>query len=191
MKPLKLRVHQYTTRSDETKKEPPASCHAQSSDDQPHLFFWVILGVLCHRAITKRPRRTSVIDTGRLSPASRSEAAAKVGLGRLFLEVGTQKRFDYFGDTVLTRKTKQVASVITTASTRCYVLNKWDLLRRVDKEVIEQVQREHDKKTAFQSDDRRLIREFQRSQEWTAYKNSLVEDIVSVKKGMKSVHGRR
>jgi hypothetical protein len=101
--------------------------------------------------------------------------------------VGARQRYDYFGDTVLTRKTKQATSVITTTSTRCYVLNKWDLLRRVDKAVIEHVQRDHAEKVVSTSNDRSLIREFQRSQEWKAYKNGLVKDIIDIKKATKSL----
>jgi|AntAceMinimDraft_5_1070358.scaffolds.fasta_scaffold12695_1 CRP-like cAMP-binding protein len=126
-----------------------------------------------------RQRRYSGIDTGRLSPHRRDEAAAAAGLGRLFLEVGTHKRYDYFGDTVLMRKTKQAASVITTTSTRCYVLNKWDLLRRVDKSVIEHVQRDRGDQVEAMGNDRALIREFQRSREWMEYKDGLVEDIIT------------
>jgi CRP-like cAMP-binding protein len=93
--------------------------------------------------------------------------------------VGTHKRYDYFGDTVLMRKTKQAASVITTTSTRCYVLNKWDLLRRVDKSVIEHVQRDRGDQVEAMGNDRALIREFQRSREWMEYKDGLVEDIIT------------
>lgn len=132
-------------------------------------------------------RRSSAIDTGQGSPSKRSEAAAKAGLGRLFLEVGALKKYGFFGDTVLTRKAKQSTTAVTTASTRCYVLSKWDLLRRVDKSVIEHVRRVHAEQTASTSNDRSLIREFQRSQEWAAYKKGLVEEIIDVKRGLRQL----
>ena len=53
-----------------------------------------------------------------------SEKAAREGLGRLFLEVGSLAKGDVFGDTVLTRRFAQPASVITTAPTRVYVMIK-------------------------------------------------------------------
>ena len=71
-----------------------------------------------------------------------NEAAKDAGVGRLFLEVGALSRNDYFGDTVLVKKTKQPATIITTSSTRCFVLNKWDFLRRVDKDIVERVFRD-------------------------------------------------
>ena len=71
-----------------------------------------------------------------------NEAAKDAGVGRLFLEVRALSRNDYFGDTVLVKKTKQPATIITTSSTRCFVLNKWDFLRRVDKDIVERVFRD-------------------------------------------------
>ena len=149
-------------------------------------------GALPHSPSTSSPRigkrlTTSVIDTGRGSPSNRSDAAYQAGLGRLFLEVGTQGRCEYFGDTMLTRKAKQVVSTITTTSTRCYVLNRWDLLRRVDKSFIEHVQSEQAQRTAMSSNDRALIREFQRLQEWIAYKKGLVDGIIEVKEATKAI----
>ena len=140
--------------------------------------------------LRRAKRSSSVIDTGLRSPGTRSEAAAKAGLGRLFLEVGRLNKYDYFGDTVLRRKTKQPCSVITTTSTRCYVLNKWDLLRRVDDNLVERLQGDYARKTVGVNDDSALVNELPRSQEWVGYRNSLVDDIVTAKKSARNMHAR-
>ena len=94
---------------------------------------------------------------GRGSPSNRSDAAYQAGLGRLFLEVGTREDVNISATRMLTRKAKQVVSTVTTTSARCYVLNRWDLLRRVDKSFIEHVQSEQAQRTAMSSNDRALI----------------------------------
>mmetsp|Transcript_7523 Transcript_7523/g.19134 ORF Transcript_7523/g.19134 Transcript_7523/m.19134 type:complete len:192 (+) Transcript_7523:3-578(+) len=145
------------------------------------------MSTISSQAMSKSPmmkRRVSVIDTGRSTPSRlASGSAARAGIGRLFLEVGALARGDYFGDTVLVRKTKQAATIVTTSSTRCYVLNKWDFLRRVEKSVVEQLQLNTATRSGV-TNDRALIREFQRSREWADYKNGLVDDIVAQKKAL-------
>ena len=117
-----------------------------------------------------------------------SEKAAREGLGRLFLEVGSLARGDVFGDTVLTRRFAQPASVITTAPTRVYVMNKWDVLRRADAGTVEKFRRGGAKTLrACSVDDEALLEEFRVGQEWGRYRTSMVERTVEVHKGLKAL----
>tara|TARA_B110000483_G_scaffold98272_1_gene120570 strand:- start:118 stop:516 length:399 start_codon:yes stop_codon:yes gene_type:complete len=127
--------------------------------------------------------------TRRRSPSfAPSETAAREGLGRLFLEVGALQKGDAFGDTVLTRKFRQPASVITTAPTRVYVMNKWDVLRRADSSVVEKFQKSNAAALgACAKDDAELLAEFRRGQEWGQYRTSMVERTIEVYKGMKAL----
>lgn len=117
-----------------------------------------------------------------------SEKAAREGLGRLFLEVGTLGKGDVFGDTVLTRRFAQPASVITTAPTRVYVMNKWDVLRRADAGTVERFRRGGAKTLrACSVDDEALLEEFRVGREWGRYRTSMVERTVEVHKGLKAL----
>ena len=117
-----------------------------------------------------------------------SEKAAREGLGRLFLEVGSLAKGDVFGDTVLTRRFAQPASVITTAPTRVYVMNKWDVLRRADTGTVEKFRRGGAKTLrACSVDDEALLEEFRVGQEWGRYRTSMVERTVEVHKGLKAL----
>ena len=117
-----------------------------------------------------------------------SEKAAREGLGRLFLEVGSLAIGDVFGDTVLTRRFAQPASVITTAPTRVYVMNKWDVLRRADTGTVEKFRRGGAKTLrACSVDDEALLEEFRVGQEWGRYRTSMVERTVEVHKGLKAL----
>lgn len=117
-------------------------------------------------------------------------AAAREGLGRLFLEVGTVPPGDYFGDVTLTRRTPQVTSAIATEPTRCYVLNKWDLLKRVDAEAVKRFQASKARFGRFAADDAGLIAEFHRAREWRQYKSSLTREVVEAKKRAARERGR-
>ena len=117
-----------------------------------------------------------------------SEKAAREGLGRLFLEVGSLAKGDVFGDTMLTRRFAQPASVITTAPTRVYVMNKWDVLRRADTGTVEKFRRGGAKTLrACSVDDEALLEEFRVGQEWGRYRTSMVERTVEVHKGLKAL----
>ena len=117
-----------------------------------------------------------------------SEKAAREGLGRLFLEVGSLARGDVFGDTVLTRRFAQPASVITTAPTRVYVMNKWDVLRRADAGTVEKFRRGGAKTLrACSVDDEALLEEFRVGQEWGRYRTSMVERTVEMHKELKAL----
>lgn len=117
-------------------------------------------------------------------------AAAREGLGRLFLEVGTVPPGDYFGEVTLTRRTPQVTSAIATEPTRCYVLNKWDLLKRVDAEAVTRFQASKARFGRFAADDAGLIAEFHRAREWRQYKSSLTREVVEAKKRAARERGR-
>ena len=117
-------------------------------------------------------------------------AAAREGLGRLFLEVGTVPPGDYFGAVTLTRRTPQVTSAITTEPTRCYVLNKWDLIKRVDSEAVTRFQASKVRFGRFAADDAGLIAEFHRAREWRQYKSSLTREVVEAKKRAAREKGR-
>ena len=117
-----------------------------------------------------------------------SEKAAREGLGRLFLEVGSLAKGDVFGDTVLTRRFAQPASVITTAPTRVYVMNKWDVLRRADAGTVEKFRRGGAKTLrACSVDDEALLEEFRVGQEWGRYRTSMVERTVEMHKELKAL----
>ena len=132
---------------------------------------------------------SSSVKTRPRSPSfAPSEKAAREGLGRLFLEVGTLAKGDVFGDTVLTRRFAQPASVITTAPTRVYVMNKWDVLRRADAGTVERFRRGGAKTLrACSVDDEALLEEFRVGREWGRYRTSMVERTVEVHKGLKAL----
>jgi hypothetical protein len=108
-------------------------------------------------------------------------AAKRFGIGRLFLEAGRVGAMDYFGDVVLTSKIKQPASAVTTEPTRCFVLNKWDMLKRVDRDVVHRFRANKAKTMRFLGDDESVLAEFKQAMVWERYRNSLVEEVVEGK----------
>ena len=111
-----------------------------------------------------------------------SSAALRRGLGRLFLEAGRVGAKDYFGDVELTRKIAQPASAVTTEPTRCFVLNKWDMLKRVERDVVRRFRANKAKSLRFLGDDDAVLAEFKRAMVWDRYRNSLVEEVVEGKR---------
>jgi CRP-like cAMP-binding protein len=103
------------------------------------------------------------------------------GLGRLFLEAGRAGALDYFGDVVLTKKLTQPASAITTEPTKCFVLNKWDMLKRVDRDVVRRFRSSKSRAMKFYADEPAILAEFQRAMTWDRYKKSLVLEVVTDK----------
>ncbi len=118
------------------------------------------------------------------APAAAASARRR-GVGRLFLEAGRVGAMDYFGDVVLTSKVPQPASAVTTEPTRVFVLNKWDMLKRVDRDVARRFRLNKAKSMAFLGDDDAVLAEFKRAMVWDRYRNSLVEEVVQGKRGGK------
>lgn len=136
--------------------------------------------------------RSSFASTLARDSASASEsrrlaatAAKRRGIGRLFLEAGRVGAMDYFGDVVLTSKIKQPASAVTTEPTRCFVLNKWDMLKRVDRDVVHRFRANKAKTMRFLGDDDVVLAEFKQAMVWERYRNSLVEEVVEGKRSGK------
>ena len=136
--------------------------------------------------------RSSFASTLARDSASASEsrrlvatAAKRRGVGRLFLEAGRVGAMDYFGDVVLTSKIKQPASAVTTEPTRCFVLNKWDMLKRVDRDVVHRFRANKAKTMRFLGDDDAVLAEFKQAMVWERYRNSLVEEVVEGKRSGK------
>ena len=127
--------------------------------------------------------------TARRDPAAAAEsrrfassAAQRRGIGRLFLEAGRVGAMDYFGDVELTSKIRQPASAVTTEPTRCFVLNKWDMLKRVERDVVRRFRANKAKSIRFLGDDAAVLAEFKRAMVWDRYRNSLVEEVVEGKR---------
>lgn len=127
--------------------------------------------------------------TARRDPAAAAEsrrfassAAQRRGIGRLFLEAGRVGAMDYFGDVELTSKIRQPASAVTTEPTRCFVLNKWDMLKRVERDVVRRFRANKAKFIRFLGDDAAVLAEFKRAMVWDRYRNSLVEEVVEGKR---------
>mmetsp|Transcript_9465 Transcript_9465/g.32958 ORF Transcript_9465/g.32958 Transcript_9465/m.32958 type:complete len:454 (-) Transcript_9465:453-1814(-) len=100
------------------------------------------------------------------------------GNGKLFLELGTLRRYDFFGETGMVRKTRQESTVITTCQTRMYVLNKWDFLRRIDTPTKDAIMLSiNDTPT-----DDQLRRDFYKNEKWEDYKRGLVDSILEGKR---------
>ena len=110
--------------------------------------------------------------------AEEDKNAQKKGLGRLFLEAGRVGALDYFGDVLLTSKLKQPASAITTEPTRCFVLNKWDMLKRVDRDVVHRFRSAKTRVMKFYANEDAILAEFKRAAVWDSYKKSLVAEVV-------------
>jgi hypothetical protein len=115
--------------------------------------------------------------------ATHSEAAAAVGIGRLYLEIGTLQKHDYFGDVVLDRnKFEHPASMIAASGvTKLYVLSRWDLLRRVDQTVVDKLRNDTARRTRWMKDERTLLDEFQKVKDWMDYRDQVVNDVVREK----------
>ena len=73
---------------------------------------------------------------------------------------------DYFGDVELTSKIRQPASAVTTEPTRCFVLNKWDMLKRVERDVVRRFRANKAKSIRFLGDDAAVLAEFKRAMVW-------------------------
>ena len=131
---------------------------------------------------TARRDPAAVAESRRLA----SSAARRRGLGRLFLEAGRVGAMDYFGDVELTSKIRQPASAVTTEPTRCFVLNKWDMLKRVERDIVRRFRANKAKAMRFLGDDAAVLAEFKQAMVWDRYRNSLVEEVVESKKGKRN-----
>ncbi len=118
-----------------------------------------------------------------------SMSKAERTLPTLFLEIGTLSQYDYFADMAVIKKIKQHETVITLSKTTCYVLNKWDLLRRVDKRTMNALVENCERPIP---NDEVLRKEYLKAKQWDQYKSELVTDIIKQKKHFKALfRGRR
>lgn len=118
-----------------------------------------------------------------------SMSKAERSLPTLFLEIGTLSQYDYFADMAVIKKVKQHETVITLSKTTCYVLNKWDLLRRVDKRTMNALIENCERPIP---NDEFLRKEYLKAKQWDQYKSELVADIIKQKKHVKALfRGRR
>ena len=118
-------------------------------------------------------------------------AAAREGLGRLFLEVGTVPPGDYFGAVTLTRRTPQVTKRHhdrTHAVLRAEQV--WDLIKRVDSEAVTRFQASKVRFGRFAADDAGLIGGVSPSEGRRQYKSSLTREVVEAKKRAAREKGR-
>lgn len=97
--------------------------------------------------------------------------------GRLFLEVGVLRRYDYFGEASVIHRTLQESTVITTCQTRMYVLNKWDFLKRIDKSTVDAIAQS----VNDNPNDDELRKEFYKNERWEDYKRTLVRSVLESK----------
>ena len=109
---------------------------------------------------------------------------AEKTLPTLFLEIGTLSQYDYFADMAVIKKVKQHETVITMSKTTCYVLNKWDLLRRVDKRTMNALMENCERPIP---NDEVLRKEYLKAKQWDQYKSELVADIIKQKKHVKAL----
>ena len=118
-----------------------------------------------------------------------SMSKAERTLPTLFLEIGTLSQYDYFADMAVIKKIKQHETVITLSKTTCYVLNKWDLLRRVDKRTMNALIENCERPIP---NDEVLRKEYLKAKQWDQYKSELVSDIIMQKRHEKALfRGRR
>jgi hypothetical protein len=61
------------------------------------------------------------------------------------------------------------------------VLNKWDMLKRVDRDVVHRFRANKAKTMRFLGDDASVLAEFKQAMVWERYRNSLVEEVVEGK----------
>ena len=109
-------------------------------------------------------------------------------LPTLFLETGTLSQYDHFADLAVIQRAKQHETIITLSRCTCYVLNKWDLLRRVDKRTM-QALLENCKRNI--PSDEMLRREYLKAKQWDQYKSELVADIIKEKAHTKALFSGR
>ena len=94
---------------------------------------------------------------------------------RVFLEVGLLGANDIFGEMGVTIKSKRACSVIANCQVEVYVLNKWDLQRRLHDDVLLKIL---GKVSTYQSDEE-IQREFISTLRWMEFKQSLIKDVTS------------
>ena len=113
-----------------------------------------------------------------LSMATRTSNATKPI--RVFLEIGLLGANDIFGEMGVTIKSKRACSVIANCQVEVYVLNKWDLQRRLHDDVLLKIL---GKVSTYQSDED-IQREFISTLRWMEFKQSLINDVTSSTKRM-------
>ncbi|CAD7699346.1 unnamed protein product, partial [Ostreobium quekettii] len=88
--------------------------------------------------------------------------------------VDTAGKYEHFGERCTLKNARHPTTVVTVETTRLYVLNKWDLLKRVCQKTID------DLTAASQGnvDDDALRAHCHTSDKWRSYKTSLVAGIV-------------
>ena len=69
---------------------------------------------------------------------------------------------------------------------RCFVLNKWDMLKRVERDIVRRFRANKAKAMRFLGDDAAVLAEFKQAMVWDRYRNSLVEEVVESKKGKRN-----
>ena len=62
------------------------------------------------------------------------------------------------------------------------MLNKWDMLKRVERDVVRRFRANKAKSIRFLGDDAAVLAEFKRAMVWDRYRNSLVEEVVEGKR---------
>lgn len=79
-------------------------------------------------------------------------------------------RFGTFGEICLLKNGKQSTSIITTLYTQCYVLNKWDVMRILDYNVIRNLPIESHLNS---KDDDKLLSNHEKYKKWIKFKDQL------------------
>ena len=106
------------------------------------------------------------------SPSIRASNATKPI--RVFLEVGLLSANDIFGEMGVTIKSKRACSVIANCAVEVFVLNKWDLQRRLHDSVLLKIL---GKVSTYQTDEE-LQKEFISTLRWMEFKQSLIKDVL-------------
>ena len=106
------------------------------------------------------------------SPSARASNATKPI--RVFLEVGLLGANDIFGEMGVTIKSKRACSVIANCAVEVFVLNKWDLQRRLHDSVLLRIL---GKVSTYQSDEE-IQKEFISTLRWMEFKQSLIKDVM-------------
>ena len=106
------------------------------------------------------------------SPSIRASNATKPI--RVFLEVGLLGANDIFGEMGVTIKSKRACSVIANCAVEVFVLNKWDLQRRLHDSVLLKIL---GKVSTYQTDEE-LQKEFISTLRWMEFKQSLIKDVL-------------
>ena len=92
----------------------------------------------------------------------------------MFLEVGLLGANDIFGEMGVTIKSKRACSVIANCAVEVFVLNKWDLQRRLHDSVLLRIL---GKVSTYQSDEE-IQKEFISTLRWMEFKQSLIKDVM-------------